>query len=322
MEGKQDEIELIKQVIENDEVAFLKLYQTYFTSVYYQAYRILNNRVDAQDVAQEVFIQAKSSIHMLRRPEYFRLWLKRITLNKCHDFMRKNKTMMYDIDQLDYYHDPKLDHQPYSLMNRKSDMEVLQELLFRLPDEQRIAIELMYFEQLSLKEIATKVNIPLGTVKTRIRNGKITLRKYIEEYEEKEHTKLDFNSLGIPLYTGVFLPFLFRGKMFQVGKGMAIALSGFLLAILFIAGSKIIEGHQSQQEMPRLTQEAPRNQNEKRNTIDAYFILKNWAPSAEAIRKRTNIDDMRELYEYLKESGGVYYTLLCQDQWCEVFEEI
>ena len=150
-----------------------ELYDRYSPLVYSVALRVLGDTGNAEDVLQEVFMQ------LWRNPDLFDAdrgnlgaWLAVIARNRAIDALRRRKpdTDIEDVI-LSVSYDMSL------AADRSRAMHKIREVLGSMPGPQRTAVELAYFEGLSHTEIASKTGEPLGTVKTRIRAGLLSLRK-------------------------------------------------------------------------------------------------------------------------------------------------
>src|SRR5246500_2695745 len=149
------------------------LYDRYSGIVYSVALRVLNETTAAEDVLQEVFLQ------LWRNPGAFDsargslgAWLAVITRNRAIDALRRRRPET-DIEDVIVSVAPDLALEA----DRSRAAQKVRGGLGEMPAPQRNALEMAYFEGLSHSEIATKTGEPLGTIKTRIRAGLITLRK-------------------------------------------------------------------------------------------------------------------------------------------------
>jgi RNA polymerase sigma-70 factor, ECF subfamily len=176
----------IKQVIKGDQDAFGEIVEIYKNSVYQLCYRMLGNRHEAEDIAQEAFIRAYVNIKSFNQDLKFSTWLFRIATNLCIDRLRKKKP--------DYYLDAEVAGTEgltmYSHISSDSPLpeteveslelqETVQKEILKLPEKYRSAIVLKYMEDMSLNEISEILDLPLGTVKTRIHRGREALRKQL-----------------------------------------------------------------------------------------------------------------------------------------------
>ena len=169
----QDDAALIARIRAGDQSAMAGLYDRYSGVVYGVALRVLANATAAEDVVQEVFLQ------LWRNPQAFdadrgRLapWLAVIARNRAIDHLRK-RPQEDDIDELPISTGVDLEDDAA----RRLAVEKVRGVLAQLPQEQRKALEMAFFEGMTHTEIAGKTGQPLGTVKTRIRSGLLALRK-------------------------------------------------------------------------------------------------------------------------------------------------
>ena len=176
-ESRDDPIELIERVSAGDREAFGRLYDRYAPLVFAFALRVLGRRPEAEDLLQEVFLQAWRQAGTYRQergtPE---AWLSTITRSRAIDRLRairrreKSFIPMQDAPSVD---------PPGRVEASGSESDARLTVagpLAELPAAQRIVLELAYFEGLTQAEIATRLGEPLGTVKTRIRAGLDRLR--------------------------------------------------------------------------------------------------------------------------------------------------
>lgn len=168
----------ILQLKERQESAFSKLYDNYSGALYGIVYRMLANEALAQDALQESFVKIWKNIDSYDRTKgSLFTWMLNITRNHTIDMMR-SKNMRQKIQKLD---------DNVGLINRtnkigfNTDNILVKELVDQLKPEHKEMIELAYFEGYTQEELAEKLNMPLGTVKTRARAALTQLRKYFEK---------------------------------------------------------------------------------------------------------------------------------------------
>ena len=150
-----------------------QLYDRYSPVVYSVALRVLADTGAAEDVLQEVFLQ------LWRNPGAFDsnrgslgAWLAVITRNRAIDSLRKRKPETA-ADEVVISVDLDIENET----DRRRVLEKVRGLVNALPPEQRKALEMAFFEGLTHTEIAERTKEPLGTIKTRIRTGLLSLRK-------------------------------------------------------------------------------------------------------------------------------------------------
>ena len=176
----------IKKVLKGDQNAFAEIVELYQHQLYQICYRMLNNKHEAEDIAQEAFMRAYVNLHTFDQQRKFSTWLYRIATNLCIDRIRKKKPD-YHLDAevrgaegLNMYSSIASDDQlPEEELMRMEVQERVQYEISRLPDKYRAAIVLKYIEELPLAEISEILDLPLGTVKTRIHRGREALRKQL-----------------------------------------------------------------------------------------------------------------------------------------------
>jgi len=164
---------LVAAIRAGDEQAMAALYDRYSGVVYSVALRVLGDTGKAEDILQEVFMQ------LWRNPSAFDAsrgnlapWLAVIARNRAIDSLRKRRPET-DIADVVVAVQPDLAGEA----ERTRCMEKVRGTLGAMPAAQRQALEMSYFEGLSHSEISQKTGEPLGTIKTRIRAGLLTLRK-------------------------------------------------------------------------------------------------------------------------------------------------
>jgi RNA polymerase sigma-70 factor (ECF subfamily) len=150
-----------------------QLYDRYSPIVYAVALRVLGDTAAAEDVLQDVFIQ------LWRNPGAFdasrgqmAAWLSVIARHRAIDVLRK-RTSDSDISEVVVSVNANLD----AAADRNKALQKVREVLSGMPAQQRSAIEMAFFEGLTHTEIANRTGEPLGTIKTRIRTGLLSLRK-------------------------------------------------------------------------------------------------------------------------------------------------
>ena len=174
--AQMSDVELLHAVAGGDEAALARLYDAYRVILFGLLVRILNSREEAEDILQDVFIQvwrrAKDFDEKRGRPF---TWLVTLARSRAIDRLR----MLAARQRLA---DGAAQEQSEAVSDALSDTiktanrQTVQRALAELPEEQRNALMLAYFDGLTQSEIASKLNTPLGTVKTRMRTGMQKLR--------------------------------------------------------------------------------------------------------------------------------------------------
>jgi RNA polymerase sigma-70 factor (ECF subfamily) len=186
-----------KEVIESckagDEKAFSEIVLTYQKKVFNIAYRMLGNKEEAKELAQEVFLSIFGSIKDLREEAKFEPWLTQITLNHCRNRWKYLKRRKYfNSDSLDEPIEtedggiPKpiydLSTNPEILFEKKMIQQWIQGGLLQLKEGQRELIILRDLQGLSYEEIGELFSLPEGTVKSKIHRARMELKEILERF--------------------------------------------------------------------------------------------------------------------------------------------
>jgi RNA polymerase sigma-70 factor (ECF subfamily) len=187
-----DEANLIAAAQQGKVDAFNELVLIYQHQVYNLAYRIMGDPASAADATQEAFISAFRHIGGFRgeRSSSFKSWLMRIVSNGCYDELRRRKrrpaTSLENFD-LDEDVNPALvngGEAPEERAERQEMAQLIQAGIQTLPPDQRIALVLSDVQGFSYQEIAQTIDVPLGTVKSRLARARGRLRDYLRTHEE------------------------------------------------------------------------------------------------------------------------------------------
>lgn len=150
--------------------AFVRIIKACEPSMYRLAKTYLKTDSECADALQETILKAFQSIGTLREPQYFKTWLLRILINECNR-MLKHRSQVIPIaeivDRGSYSHDPKPNG--------------LNDAVHALEEELRIVVTLFYMEDLPLKEIATLLDLPEGTIKSRLFRAREKLSRYLRQ---------------------------------------------------------------------------------------------------------------------------------------------
>jgi RNA polymerase sigma-70 factor, ECF subfamily len=171
-----DPLPLILRAQVGDRESFAALFRQYKNLVYKTAYLTLGDRLDAEDVLQEVFLQVHKSLASFDpRRGAFTTWLYRITINYCLNHRRRRSLVSVPLDD---------DELASEFPGRQlAEEEAIWQAIRRLSDKQQAAVVLRYYWELSYADVAQILEIPLGTVKSRLDLALKTLRRVLEEQE-------------------------------------------------------------------------------------------------------------------------------------------
>ena len=170
-----NELLLISRARGGDREAFGALVEQYRDNVYRLAYRMCGNAYDADEAAQEAFVAAWRALPNFRGDAKFSTWLYRLTTNAAVDVMRREKRhqTVGDGEMVDLADDAD---SPQETVERTEQQEAVQKALATLSEEYREVLLLRYMEELDYAEIAEVLQLPSGTVKSRINRAKAALK--------------------------------------------------------------------------------------------------------------------------------------------------
>lgn len=177
------EIDLIKKAQQKDHEAFKELSKKYLALIFQCCLKFSNSEFDAKDISQEVLIKVYQQLYRYNEKYAFSTWIYRITTNCSIDFIRKNKRGHLQYDSVcQSVLDNSLSLETQLIKNENH--EELYRYINRLPIKQRTVLILYYFEGLQHKDISSILEVPLGTVHSRINSAKKVLRSMM--HVEKE----------------------------------------------------------------------------------------------------------------------------------------
>ncbi len=176
-----------------DQQAYAELLNKYRDSLYFMMLKMTSNATDAEDLTIEAFGKAFKNL-LQYTPEFaFSTWLFKIAANNCIDFLRKNKRIQFAdnfFDDDNEYSDvpsniPSDGLDPVEKMIEKQKIQLMHEVVEKLKPHYRHLIELRYFKEWSYEEIATELDLPLGTVKAQLFRAREFLYQILRTSQEK-----------------------------------------------------------------------------------------------------------------------------------------
>ena len=185
------EASLIQRAKKGDHEAFSSLVNEHQRYVYNLALRVLKDENEALDLAQETFIRAWTALPNFREQARFRTWLYRIVTNLCYNRLPNLRRSLYELGDDVMEEIPETNTasaNPARRLESKELREYLYGAVDDLDEHYRLLITLRYQDELSYNEIASTLNLPLGTVKTGLFRAKERLRRALEIYEEAAWT--------------------------------------------------------------------------------------------------------------------------------------
>jgi RNA polymerase sigma-70 factor (ECF subfamily) len=180
------EAEIIQKLQQGNEQAFKQLVENYQKLVVNTCFGMVHNTEDAEDIAQEVFIEVFRSIQNFRADSKISTWLYRIAVNRSLNFIRDNKRKKWyhsieDIVKGKKQQLSEIQHgnneTPLSEMENSQRARIIHEAIDSLPENQKTAFTLNKYEDLSYKEISEVMDLSVSSVESLIHRAKIKLQK-------------------------------------------------------------------------------------------------------------------------------------------------
>ena len=173
----------LRQTVEaaqaGDERAFEALFRAYRDSIFSIAMHYLRDRDVAEDITQDAFVRAWDRLPKLREPAAFAGWLRTMTINMVRDHFRSKR----DEDPLDDDNPlPSDDAGPDSSAELDEQQQAVRQAIIGLPEHQRVVVSMHYLEGRSVQEIMDAMDLPKGTVVSRLSRGRENLRRRLASY--------------------------------------------------------------------------------------------------------------------------------------------
>jgi RNA polymerase sigma-70 factor (ECF subfamily) len=180
---------LVKVFLRGDAQAFAELVARYTAPIFNLAFRLTDDRAEAENATQETFLRAYSALPRSRTDLAFKPWLFQIAVNLCRDLARKKRPAAFaDLAQEDESSPEEAIEDETPLPLEQVEGRELEKALTRavadLPEIYRAVVTLRYTEELSYEEIAAVLKLPVNTVRTHLFRAKAMLRKALCDWEE------------------------------------------------------------------------------------------------------------------------------------------
>ncbi len=182
----------INDLKSGDERAFRHFVDAYGKSIFNLCLNIVTNTEDAEDLAQETFIEAYNSISSFRETAQLKTWLYRIAINKCYDYLRwKKRKKRFALLQPLFNRDeepieiPSNFQHPGIVLDNKETGQIIFAAMESLPDNQQTAFVLYETQGMDYKEIAETMAISVSAVEALLFRARANLRKKLEKYYTK-----------------------------------------------------------------------------------------------------------------------------------------
>ncbi|MFZ5468271.1 MAG: RNA polymerase sigma factor [Myxococcota bacterium] len=196
-----DDLTLVQRVRSGDQRAFKLLVERYQRKIYSVALGMLRDKEEALDVSQEAFVKVYKYLDHFKGDASFYTWLYRITVNVCIDVIRKRGGSAREAVEYDdsVAHDAseanlgalgsRLGTNPQKSALRRELAEKIEEALAQVPEKHRAILLLREIEGMSYEDLARTLDIPKGTVMSRLFHARIKVQKILSEYLELDEAK-------------------------------------------------------------------------------------------------------------------------------------
>jgi RNA polymerase sigma-70 factor (ECF subfamily) len=186
------EADLLQRCLEGDSAAWDSLARTYWRRVFNIAYKFVARYEEAEDLTQEIFVKLFRALPTYDRRAKFETWLTRLSRNLCIDHYRRRRreseTFTTEIDpdaiQLD-----DLLSRPDVTLEQRDHISMVRRALSKLPPNYREPVALRDIHELSYEQIAHRLQLPEGTVKSRINRGRRELARHLRILQEHPDAK-------------------------------------------------------------------------------------------------------------------------------------
>jgi RNA polymerase sigma-70 factor, ECF subfamily len=187
-----EEVRLIQRARGGDMEAMGHLINRYQKHVYNLAYRLCGHYDDANDISQEAFLRVFHSLNHFRGEANFSTWLYRIVTNVFLDERKKQRVRSHNsLEEYMELEDSTVARQiedpspgPEEAITARERSDVIGSAVLSLPETQRVMIVLYHFQERSYEEIAEIMNMPIGTVKSRLNRARLALRNKLDSVRE------------------------------------------------------------------------------------------------------------------------------------------
>ena len=234
-------ISLVTKAQKGDSAAMDELFAHFYNDVYYFALKTVTDSDIACDITQETFLEIIHTIGNLREPAAFVTWMKQITYHQCTRYFRKKKDVLVEEDEdgntiFDNLADESEGSIPSEVYEKEDFRNTILGIINELTEEQRSAVMMYYFDELTVGQIAQIQGVSEGTVKSRLNYARKAIKKSVEAYEKKHNIRLHSFSF-LPLFL------LFFGKeLMPAAKAAEIGSVVSEAASAVATGSAVVGG--------------------------------------------------------------------------------
>jgi len=197
-----DDIEtLIQRCLGGDQAAWERIVRLHWRKVFNVAYKFVGKHDEAEDLTQDIFLKVFKSLSTFDRRANFQTWLISVSRNLCIDHYRsvrkERETIDRDVDANELS-PASLEISPMAALEQRDRVALLRDALAALPDTLRTAVVMRDIQELSYQDIAVRLHLPEGTVKSRINRGRTELARQIRRLRGDDYSPGGTSSDGRP----------------------------------------------------------------------------------------------------------------------------
>ena len=201
-------IKLVSAAQHGDSGAMEGLFEAFYNDVYYFALKTVKDSELACDITQDTFAVIISTLKDLKEPAAFVTWMKQVAYSQCTRYFRKKKELLVTEDEdgatvFDIVAEERAEFIPSDALDQEDFRKTILGMLDELSPEQRSAVMLYYYDELSVKQIAQIQGVSEGTVKSRLNYARKAIKALVEDYEKRNDVKIHSVAL-LPLLYWLF----------------------------------------------------------------------------------------------------------------------
>lgn len=212
-------VDIVKAVQDGEEKSATALYDAFQKELYFYILKTVNDPQLAEDLLQDTFVEILQTINNLKEPAAFPSWSRQIAYHKCTAYYKKRRDVLADENEdgttvFDTIPEENSEFIPDEALDKEDLKQTINAMIAELPMEQRSALLMRYFDEMSVKEIAEIQGVTEGAVKSRLNYGRKSIKEAVEKYEKKHGVKLRCAGV-IPLLLWLF-------REFSVSNGISL----------------------------------------------------------------------------------------------------
>jgi RNA polymerase sigma-70 factor (ECF subfamily) len=180
---------LIQRCLRGDQLAWDAIVRQHWRKVFNIAYKFVGKQDEAEDLTQDIFLKVFKSLDTFDRRANFQTWLTSVSRNLCIDHYRSVRKERETIDRrVDASELSPASHDlgPAALLEQRDRVALLREALAKLPETLRTAVLMRDIQELSYQDIADRLRLPEGTVKSRINRGRTELARQVRRLRQDD----------------------------------------------------------------------------------------------------------------------------------------